>query len=715
MSLQYLTNANPPPAESVLQYDVEPNIVLVSTSAQQFYANLTITVYNPTSAPVNCMEFQFGFLAGATTGNLTTAAEARTIAPVSDQNEWGIVNSGSINTSDPNLYLFTATPSGIDKYLPLAPAASLVFYLNDILIDQSVGEGIAPFTIIEETGTSKPTKQTVQGTLDLTKAAGTLSITAFNVEPPAPVAPGASIELSWTLNDSDHWQLYDSDAATLLYDSNTSTPPNLTEWPVPPQTLEPEQTTSYRLIAWAGQIYTAANATAMVASPQVTATGPTAPVNALSDVIISWTSANAQTVEIYPTGQTASATSGQGTFTVQPIESTVYMLIATDANNDQSQPAYVQVQVNAPQIISFMASPTTCQPEASVNLSWETQSASLASLSQSILGSDTNDLGSVNVNSIGYAVTPTGISIYTLTANQGPAASQTAAAVEELTVEVANSFQALTYDNQNNLLWVLDGSSLYGLNPGNGSMSRQPMSLKGQANGIIFDGTYLWVSNGSNFVTQMTASTGKVQNDIQVGTTPTALVHDSVNNLIWVTNFGDGTVSRIDATDGTIVGDVVEVATSGSFTDFLNSLVFDGSNVWGNNSVGSPLYRIPASKAQQITATPIEDIYANGLTFDGSNVWAVCSDGTAKKFDGEGTVLASYGVGQNPLAILSDGTHLWTVSDKDRNVTMWQAVDGTALGIFPVAIFPYRLAFDGRCIWVRGINGKNGARVLIKL
>jgi hypothetical protein len=317
------------------------------------YADLTVTVSNTTGATINCMKFQFGFLAGAATGNLTNATEAGSVTASSQQNEWTITPNGSFSSSsNSHLYLFTATPSGIDNYLALAPGASLVFQISNILVDQSVGEGNAPFTIIEQTGASNPTKQIAQGTLAINKGVGALSITAFNVDPPTPVTPGTQVELSWTLTGSNHWQLYDSNTATLLYDSNTGSPPNLTEWAV-----TPEQTTSYELIAWAGQLFTARSADAMVASPQVNATGPSAPVNALSEVAIHWTSSNAHTVGIEPTGQTANATSGQGQFTVQPTASTPYTLTAYDANNKPGPtPATVEVYVNPPQITPFTAS-----------------------------------------------------------------------------------------------------------------------------------------------------------------------------------------------------------------------------------------------------------------------------------------------------------------------------------------------------------------------
>src|SRR5436190_20892698 len=199
MSLQYLTNDNPPPPQSALEYSVEPGTVFLSSNSQSLYADLTITVSNPAATPVNCMEFQFGFLAGAANGNLTTVTEAGNVSPVSDDNQWKL-NASGFSHSNPQLYLFTATPSGIENYLPLAPNASLTFHLNNILIAQSVGEGASPFTIIEKTIGSNRTKQTVQGTVTLTKTMGQLVINSFEVTPDTAILPGTPIELSWNVD-----------------------------------------------------------------------------------------------------------------------------------------------------------------------------------------------------------------------------------------------------------------------------------------------------------------------------------------------------------------------------------------------------------------------------------------------------------------------------------------------------------------------------------
>ena len=62
MNLQYITNTEPPPAQSVLQYSISPDTVFVSTATQPMYANLTITVFNPSTGAVTCQMFRVRLL-----------------------------------------------------------------------------------------------------------------------------------------------------------------------------------------------------------------------------------------------------------------------------------------------------------------------------------------------------------------------------------------------------------------------------------------------------------------------------------------------------------------------------------------------------------------------------------------------------------------------------------------------------------------------------
>ena len=309
LDFQFITNNNPPPAQSLLQYSVSPDTVFVSTATQPMYANLTITIFNPSTEAVTCQMFKFGLYVGAQYGDLTTTAAG--IQSSSDQNSWTISKQAIANPDTPTLYQFSAPTSGMANQ-QLAPNQSLVFHLDGILINQAVGEGGVPIVICEVTGTeSNPS--VVQGEITISKQEPTLS-SQLSVLPSIPINPGQEVTLKWQVTGSDHWQLYDYDTETLLYDSEKSEPPNAESY----GPIHPQQNTNFELIAFAGQLFTTAYAVAMVIAPAITnVTSPDGPVDALTEVVIGWTSAHAATVRLEPGNQTADASSGQGQFTVQ--------------------------------------------------------------------------------------------------------------------------------------------------------------------------------------------------------------------------------------------------------------------------------------------------------------------------------------------------------------------------------------------------------------
>ena len=449
--------------------------------------------------------FQFGFNVGALYGDLTTSAVG--IETVSDQSNWTISEDATVNPDDPTLYEFTAPASGMANQ-QLAPNQSLVFHLNGILINEAVGEGGVPIAITEATGTSG-NPSIVAGEISISKEQPTLSA-QLSVVPSTPVNPGQPVTLNWEVTGSDHWQLYDFDNETLLYDSEKSVPPNAHSY----GPISPPVNTNYELLAFKGELFTPAYAEAMVRAVVINASGPENPVNVLSDVQISWTTMYAQTVTIQPTGQTADATTGQGTFTVQMTEDTLYTLTATGMDNTSAHTS-VQVYVNPPSVVSFTATPLIYQPGATVTLSWQTQSTITASLSYITLGSnEVISMGRVDVNNNDYPVQPTGITTYILTLEgQGQTTGQIAIAPapQDLTQNAGGyPIGGIIYDNVSQVIWVVNQNSIVPLKASDGTMIGQPVSFGTTALAMAFDGTYIWVGLLQSGLAQVQASDGAV-------------------------------------------------------------------------------------------------------------------------------------------------------------------------------------------------------------
>ncbi|HEY6290123.1 MAG TPA: hypothetical protein VI455_00985, partial [Terriglobia bacterium] len=87
--------------------------------------------------------------------------------------------------------------------------------------------------------------------------------------------------------------------------------------------------------------------------------------------------------------------------------------------------------------------------------------------------------------------------------------------------------------------------------------------------GVAFDGSSIWVcNNGSNNVTKLRASDGTVLGTFAVGTNPTGVAYDGAN--LWVANINGNNVTKLKGTTG---------ATLGTFTVGTqpNALAFDGT------------------------------------------------------------------------------------------------------------------------------------------
>ncbi len=69
--------------------------------------------------------------------------------------------------------------------------------------------------------------------------------------------------------------------------------------------------------------------------------------------------------------------------------------------------------------------------------------------------------------------------------------------------------------------------------------------------GIAFDGTHMWVTNFDHTVTRYRLD-GTQAGTFNVGLSPINMAFDGTN--MWVANYGDGTVTKLRASDGKVLG-----------------------------------------------------------------------------------------------------------------------------------------------------------------
>jgi len=194
----------------------------------------------------------------------------------------------------------------------------------------------------------------------------------------------------------------------------------------------------------------------------------------------------------------------------------------------------------------------------------------------------------------------------------------------------------------------------------------------------------------------------RVPTQFAVGQQPYGLAFDGAN--IWAANFADNTVSKVQASDGTVLG----TFPAGGFEPY--GVTFDGANVWVSNLDSGNVSKLRASDGKLLGTFPVPSSPPGWMAFDGANIWVPNGSSLVTKLRADdGKNMGNFNAGVNPIAAAFDGANVWVVDGGGigtGTVTKLRASDGTVLGTFPVGLTPLGIAFDGDSVWVT--NGTSG-------
>ncbi|PYV37464.1 MAG: hypothetical protein DMG06_27990 [Acidobacteria bacterium] len=116
--------------------------------------------------------------------------------------------------------------------------------------------------------------------------------------------------------------------------------------------------------------------------------------------------------------------------------------------------------------------------------------------------------------------------------------------------------------------------------------ARQGIAVTGLSvpEGLAFDGANIWVTNfGDGTVTKLRASDGANQATFQVGASPVGVTFDGAN--IWVANGGAEAVTKLRASDGANVDSFLVGGNP-------HGVAFDGANIWVTNGASNSLSKL---------------------------------------------------------------------------------------------------------------------------
>ncbi len=132
--------------------------------------------------------------------------------------------------------------------------------------------------------------------------------------------------------------------------------------------------------------------------------------------------------------------------------------------------------------------------------------------------------------------------------------------------------------------------------------------------GLAFDGEKVWyiMKDGGTYsaVAYDTFNRRSVTSAV-VGASPSGIIYDGKS--IWVSNSGDGTVTKINAASGSISG--VYLTGAG-----CSGIAFDGAMIWVSNTDNNTVTTLNSYTGELIGEYPV-GTNPDAIVFDGVNMW----------------------------------------------------------------------------------------------
>ena len=130
--------------------------------------------------------------------------------------------------------------------------------------------------------------------------------------------------------------------------------------------------------------------------------------------------------------------------------------------------------------------------------------------------------------------------------------------------------------------------------------------------------------------------------------------------------------------------------------------VLVGSLLFGGALTAAVIGRaLPASAAAVVQTITVGDA-PMGVSSDGTHVWVANEDSnTVSELDAStGAVVKTIAVGDFPIGVSSDGTHVWVGNSSSRTVSELDASTGAVVKTIAVGDYPPGVSSDGTHVWV---------------
>jgi len=219
---------------------------------------------------------------------------------------------------------------------------------------------------------------------------------------------------------------------------------------------------------------------------------------------------------------------------------------------------------------------------------------------------------------------------------------------------------------------------------------------------VASDGQDLWVANiNTSNVSRVQASDGHV-----LGTWSSAQSAHSVlvaRGRVFVS--GQTSPGRLYTLDPSAAPTAVTTLST-TLGGFPRGITTDGSFIWTAN--GGSVSKVDPDTGVTTNVGGFGQL--QGILFDGANLWVSDqTDGTLKKLDSSGAILQTVPVGGSPQFPVFDGSNIWVPNRLDNSLTVVRVRDGQVLATLTGNGLnaPFGAAFDGQRILVTNSLGSS--------
>jgi YVTN family beta-propeller protein len=223
---------------------------------------------------------------------------------------------------------------------------------------------------------------------------------------------------------------------------------------------------------------------------------------------------------------------------------------------------------------------------------------------------------------------------------------------------------------------------------------------------LAVGGGEVWVTNsGDGTITRIDPAKGDAGRPIRVGERPAGVAIGG--GSVWVANSGSGMVSRLDPRTGASRGEIrVGVRPS--------AIRFGFHRIWVANVNDDTLSRInPATGATDTEPIRVGSRPA-GIAISAHSVWVANSaDGTVSRIAASGDVLeAAIRVGNRPRGVGAGSDYVWVTNELDGSVSRIEPFRGATAGEpIRVGTMPAQVAVGVGAVWVANEGDDTVSRI----